>query len=503
MKTRYLQFNNISYKYETSPEFIFKDINLNFPIGWTGIIGANGSGKTTLLELASEELTPTSGSVQNYGTTYYCKQRTDFPPPYYQKLIDSYDKESFKILDLVSVKPEWFDRWESLSHGERKRCQIATALYSSPDILVVDEPTNHIDNECREILIKSLKTFKGIGLIVSHDRELLNQICNNIVSLREKGYKHIHGNYDIYEQEMEKEFKHLVGVKTTITKEIKKIEKEVKIRRQKVTQSDSRISKRNISRKDHDTKSKLDAARLTGKDAIDNKKYSQLKSRMDKMIYKKNALDSTAKRELGVDLEGNKFPKSVIFFKKEDELKLKNGRTLVYPDLLIGREDKIGIVGNNGSGKTSLINAIVNSGSLDNLDYSYIPQEITAEESEILLKDAKSLNRDDKGKIFTIISRLNSDPKRLLDSQLPSPGEVRKLMLALSILQKKVLIIMDEPTNHMDLPSIQCVEEALYNYYGSVLLVSHDNTFLNKVVNIKWSIESVDNDMFKLNTKTV
>jgi ATPase subunit of ABC transporter with duplicated ATPase domains len=247
----------------------------------------------------------------------------------------------------------------------------------------------------------------------------------------------------------------------------------------------------------------LDAARLTGKDAVDARKYSLLKSRMEKMISKKDALDSTAKRELGIDLEGKKYTKSVIFFTEEGELKLGDGKLLSYPSLQIGREDKIGLVGNNGSGKSSLIRSIVNSGTLDNIKYSYIPQEITADESESLLKDTISLNREDKGKIFTIISRLNSDPRRLLDSQIPSPGEVRKLMLAFAILSKRAIIIMDEPTNHMDLPSIKCVEEALSNYYGSLILVSHDNNFLNNIINIKWSIKSSAHNKFILNTNTV
>lgn len=503
MKTRYLQFNNVSYKYNSSPIFILKDVNLNFSIGWTGIIGANGSGKTTFLKLASKQLIPTTGRVESFGLNYYCEQRTDFPPSSYQELIGSYDKESFKILDMVGVKQEWFDRWTSLSHGERKRCQIATALFVNPDILVIDEPTNHIDSECREVLIKSLKTFNGIGLIVSHDRELLNNLCSNTISLDEEGLKHIHGNFDIYEQEMEKEYQHLAGTKASMTKEIKKIERAVKISKRKATESNSRLSKRNISRKDHDAKSKLDAARLTGKDSVDAKKYSHLKSKMEKMVSKKDALGSTATRELGIDLEGEKSLKSVIFLKEEGKLILGEGKSLSHPSLQVGREDKIGIVGNNGTGKSSLIRSIVNSGSLDNINFSYIPQEITADESKSLLEDAKSLNREDKGRIFSIISRLNSDPKRLLDSQIPSPGEVRKLMLALAILSKKAVIIMDEPTNHMDLPSIKCVGDALSNYHGSLILVSHDNIFLNSIINHRWIIKSRGINKFFLNTNGI
>ncbi len=495
-----LKLNKISYRYSESPNQILNDLTFQFSKGWTGIIGANGSGKTTLLKIASGMLQPVSGIVENSGAVHYCEQRTDDLPKDYRPFIDSYDKRAFKIQNLLGVDINWFNRWDTLSHGERKRCQIAAALFHDPDILAIDEPTNHIDVEAKQILIDALKTFNGIGLIVSHDRQLLNELCSNIIFIGEKGYQFIRGNYDTFEDEMQKQTKHLVSMKEDLNKEIKKLDKEVKARKRKAAQSDKRISKRNLSAKDHDTKSKIDAARLTGKDAVDNKIYSNLKSRMERMITEKESIGSTAKREVGINLSGSKYSKEVLLHQKEAVINLGNGESLEHSDLYIRRNDKIGLTGNNGCGKSTLVNRLVKSLPKKKLPFSYIPQEISAEQSKILLIDALNLKHEEKGMIFTIISRLNSDPKRLLDSQLPSPGEIRKLMLAFAILKEKALIIMDEPTNHMDLESITAVEKALKNFKGALLLVSHDQVFLNNIISINWQIERSDEKKYVLKT---
>jgi ATPase subunit of ABC transporter with duplicated ATPase domains len=118
-----------------------------------------------------------------------------------------------------------------------------------------------------------------------------------------------------------------------------------------------------------------------------------------------------------------------------------------------------------------------------------VPQEISAEASRALLETVKRLPNDELGRVMITISRLGSRPARLLESALPSPGEVRKLLLALGIVRGPHLIVMDEPTNHMDLPGIQCLEEALAECPCAMLLVSHDEVFLEKIVETNWRLE--------------
>ena len=120
----------------------------------------------------------------------------------------------------------------------------------------------------------------------------------------------------------------------------------------------------------------------------------------------------------------------------------------------------------------------------------YVPQEIPLEKSGEILAGIQEAGRAEKGKIMTIISRLGSDPEHLLETALPTPGEVRKLMLAQGIFREPALIIMDEPTNHMDLPSIECVESALKECSCTQLLVSHDHCFLHNVTDIAWKFSA-------------
>ena len=118
----------------------------------------------------------------------------------------------------------------------------------------------------------------------------------------------------------------------------------------------------------------------------------------------------------------------------------------------------------------------------------YVPQEITAEESRRILAEVAALPKDRMGQIMTIVSRLGSRPQRLIESNEPSPGEVRKILLAMGIAAQPHLIVMDEPTNHMDLPSITCLEDALGGCPCGLLLVSHDLRFLQTLATINWHI---------------
>ena len=156
---------------------LLENVNAHFMPGWTGIVGANGSGKSTLLRLASGELEPTSGTIHQLGSSVYVLQRTDDPPEDWHEFLESDDFEADEWRRKLNISLDWHDRWDTLSHGERKRSQIAVALWKQPELLALDEPTNHIDASARRLLIDSLRQFRGVGLLVSHDRELLDALC--------------------------------------------------------------------------------------------------------------------------------------------------------------------------------------------------------------------------------------------------------------------------------------------------------------------------------------
>ncbi|MDF3058693.1 MAG: transporter [Rariglobus sp.] len=139
-------------------------------------------------------------------------------------------------------------------------------------------------------------------------------------------------------------------------------------------------------------------------------------------------------------------------------------------------------------GKSTLIRHLLAHLNLPAEKLVTVPQEISADDSRTLLEAVKRLPNDERGRVMTTISRLGSRPARLLESALPSPGEVRKLLLAIGIVRGPHLIVMDEPTNHMDLPGILCLEEALADCPCAMLLVSHDESFLEKITGTDWHL---------------
>ena len=151
--------------------------------------------------------------------------------------------------------------------------------------------------------------------------------------------------------------------------------------------------------------------------------------------------------------------------------------------------ERVAITGPNGSGKTTLVELIVASLDFEAARLTYLPQEISTEQAKTILKDVRKLGNERRGRIMSIISRLGSHPARLLESEQPSPGEARKLLLALGLEREPFLIIADEPTNHLDLPSIICLEDAIADTECGLLLVSHDSRFLKNLTDRQWNIQ--------------
>src|SRR5262245_8753265 len=178
MSLHCLSFEKVSFGFESSAELLLRDLSIRFTAGWCGIIGPNGSGKTTVLRLAAGELEPVSGSIAGIESVVQCPQRTDDPPEMFSDFLKSSEPDAFRLRGRLRIDPSWISRWSTLSHGERKRAQIATALWRRPDLLAIDEPTNHIDADARDLLMAALRTYKGVGLLVSHDRELLDELCD-------------------------------------------------------------------------------------------------------------------------------------------------------------------------------------------------------------------------------------------------------------------------------------------------------------------------------------
>lgn len=486
----FVRFQNVSFTYPSSVDSLFSSVSLHLQRGWSGVVGPNGGGKTTLLKLAVGLLAPDAGVIEAPSRAVYCPQRTDEPPGAFGALLEAQTKLAWTVRDMLGVDDDWLSRWETLSHGERKRAQIAVALWLEPDVLAVDEPTNHLDAPAREVLAGALRSFRGVGMLVSHDRALLDALCRQCifvdppdVTVRPGGVTEGMQTAAIERETARREHEKVRG-------DYKRVRREAARRSRLAAQAQRRRSKRGLAIKDHDAREKKDRARVTGKDGVAGKLRRQLEGKLEHA--RQRAETTTVKKEhaAGIRLPAARSRRDALVELPAGSIRLGQERSLTHPDLTVRPTDRIALTGANGSGKSTLVRRLIDALDVSSERYTYVPQEIDAARSQELLAQTRRLSKNQLGHLMTIVSRLGSRPERLLASALPSPGETRKLMLALGMLTTPHVIIMDEPTNHMDLPSIEALETALAECPCSLLLVSHDRRFLDALTQTTWHIAS-------------
>ena len=503
MASAQLAFQNVEFAHPGMTAPLFAELTVQFPHGWTGIVGPNGAGKTTLLKVASGELAAQAGAVYRQGAAVYVAQRTDDPPEMFEDFIWAPDATVLKA--RLRVSEDWPERWDTLSHGERKRAQIAVALWREPTVLALDEPSNHIDADARRLLVAALTDFNGIGLLVSHDRGLLDELCSQCLVIdppeavmRPGGVTQAMAQQDNEETAARSADDALRRTETRLRAEAQ--------RRRVVAEQKSAASRGSKQIKipvhDHDGRAQRNLAKMSGKDAYAGKQVALMNQRAGKMATQRSELTLKKRYETGIWVEGASFiPRDFLLRMPAGELSLGGERRLIFPELEIGGTSRIALTGANGLGKSTLLRHLLGHLRLPEEKMVTVPQEISAEESRVLLEAVKRLPNDERGRVMTTISRLGSRPGRLLESALPSPGEVRKLLLALGIVRGPHLIVMDEPTNHMDLPGILCLEDALADCPCAMLLVSHDEAFLEGIVHTEWHLTREASGDTRLETK--
>lgn len=479
----YLHVQSLEFSYPQTTQLVIDGLSGTFNQGWTSICGANGCGKTTLLKLLAGTLVPQGGSVSYAGQLVIAPQTTLQPPARLTEFAQDFSRLAIQLRADLGIKDDWYSRWDSLSIGERKKLQLAEAVVKEPDILLVDEPTNHLDAKAKPQILAALRRHRGIGVIVSHDRLLLNQLCDHTAFLDQGRLQVFAAPYDVAQHEWQQINKNAAERRNQLKGQRQKLAQSIRKQAEKIGQGEAKLSKGGLLRKDHDAKEKVNRARLTGVDRSDSRKKKVLEGRRQRLDADIAGLNVKKSYDLGVFFGKPQKAKPLYIPAAKIE---RSYLTLHHPSISLNPSDKLAIGGPNGAGKTTMLTSWLEQ---IHEPYLFAPQELTQQQIDMLWQDLRNLPSDDKGKVMTLISCLGSNPKAINEEGIPSPGVWQKIMIAKAIVRAIPVLILDEPTNHMDLPAIEVLEDALARYAGILIFISHDRDFVTKLATATLTVE--------------
>lgn len=488
----FITLHNVSYTYDDSPVPALEGLSATFAEGWTGIVGNNGAGKSTLLKLLCGHLRPDGGTIRPAVSGVYCAQETALEPGNLYDFASDYSAEAVRLRASLELEDDWLWRYGTLSHGERKRIQVACALSLNPAVVSLDEPTNHLDSQTREVLLGALKAHRGVGLLVSHDRRFLDELVSQCLFIDAGRATMIPGSYTEAKAQLDLREQSARTERKQVRDQLSRTRSEMNRRKAVASQSAARRSGRNLDKHDSDGREKLRLAVYSGQDG----KTGLLAAQMDKKIERtQERLDGIRTKKIyekPLDIHAEPSKRRYVAHVERGSINMGDARVLHYPEVFVGPTDRIALRGRNGAGKSTFLSVLL--ASTPDLDdhLVYIPQEVDSADGRKVLEKLKSMQSSQTGEVLSIVARLNSPPERVLSGDELSPGELRKVMLAMGLLEQPHLIVMDEPTNHLDLPSIEALQEVLAQCPCALILVSHDERFLSALSEISWNFRESD-----------
>ena len=457
---------------------IFNNLNLNIHRNdLIALVGKNGVGKTTLMKIIMGNQELDNGELWSYPNlkiSYFTQNfEIDFSKTVEEEIMKVIlkDEEKFKIdmyCDNLNLNKK--EKINNLSGGQKRRIFLIKSLIPDSDIILLDEPTNHLDLECIEWLENHLRELNKAMLCVSHDRTFLSNFTNKVfwldrgdLKISPKGFK----NFDNWSEELlNQEARELRNRKQFVNLEVEWAQRGVKAR-----------VKRNVKR--------LERAK-------------QLKAQLEKdeSSYR-FAIQSTKPIVFKPSSDNSRFVAE--FFKVTVKYPKSSNKILKDLSVKITKNDRIGLLGKNGTGKSTFLKTLIgeleaSSGNIKlkkNLEFSYFDQLRNNLNSNKSLKEILVPNGGDylsvQGKERHVCSYLKDfqfDPKRVNDTILSlSGGQQNRLLLSKVLSNPKTGLILDEPTNDLDLETMDLLTEMLANYKGTLLIVSHDRDFLDQTVN--------------------
>jgi len=248
-------------------------------------------------------------------------------------------------------------------------------------------------------------------------------------------------------------------------------------------------SKRIKGKKDREARSLMAQTRVKWGEAAHARTVELTRRKLEDVAEQVSATRLEKERGRSIFLDYQPAPMSRLFSVDVAELRAGEKQLLHDVHAVIARDSRIRLAGPNGAGKTTLLTALLASSHLPPERVLLVPQEIETDEASRVLEETRALPAHERGRVMSLVAALGTDPERLLRSAQPSPGETRKLLIALGLGRHAWAAVLDEPTNHLALPSIERLERALAQYPGALLLVTHDDAFAAKLVNETWRLE--------------
>jgi ATPase subunit of ABC transporter with duplicated ATPase domains len=452
---RSVSLHQISYALPGDDD-LFSDVSHTFSdTQKIAIVGDNGVGKTTLLRLIAGDLCPTSGKIVRAADLYLMPQ-------------------------IIAQNNN--------SGGERQRAALEAAFASAADILILDEPTNNLDAAARGDFFAQFKHYPNGIIVVSHDRKLLGRV-DAILELSRSGLRLYGGNYDFYVAARERERQSLENKLTDAVKEIDRLTK-TKILADKTR--DTHVKKQAKDKKNSAKGAPIVANARKGKS-------DETAARKKRVINEKLDRHTQTARDLSVQLRDDriKIPIPGRPFVRNELIRIEH-MTFGYDaplfqnfDLLIRGGERIRLTGGNGAGKTTLVKLMTGtlnpaSGSVKRMgDMIYLDQDLSilAPEKSVVdnIMDSAGLTKHDAHAIAANFGFRNRTAAKHVS--VLSGGELLRATLAtvLGTSRQPDLLILDEPTNNLDMKSVAVLEEALNQYTGALILISHDDIFIKNV----------------------